>query len=99
MWIAGDQTNGFKNTSNLYSTATIVPGLEQAIYNNGDFFPALARTPVGGFDGDVITVIGDLSGEVATREIDATGHLVTSPFVVIHPISTNCRNRSFGGVL
>lgn len=35
-------------------------------------------------DGDRITVIGDLSGETARREIDATGKIVSPGFVDLH---------------
>ena len=35
-------------------------------------------------DGDRITAIGDLSGVEASREIDATGHVVTPGFVDLH---------------
>ncbi|MGA0781952.1 MAG: amidohydrolase family protein, partial [Ilumatobacteraceae bacterium] len=35
-------------------------------------------------DGDRITAIGDLAGVEATREIDATGHVVTPGFVDLH---------------
>jgi N-acyl-D-aspartate/D-glutamate deacylase len=35
-------------------------------------------------DGDRITAIGDLSGASATREIDATGHIVSPGFIDLH---------------
>ena len=35
-------------------------------------------------DGDRITAIGDLSGDQASREIDATGHVVSPGFVDLH---------------
>ena len=35
-------------------------------------------------DGDQITAIGDLSGEIATREIDAAGLAVTPGFIDLH---------------
>lgn len=35
-------------------------------------------------DGDRITAIGDLTAETATREIDASGHVVTPGFVDLH---------------
>jgi N-acyl-D-amino-acid deacylase len=35
-------------------------------------------------DGDRISAIGDLSGEVATKEIDATGQIVSPGFIDLH---------------
>jgi N-acyl-D-aspartate/D-glutamate deacylase len=35
-------------------------------------------------DGDTITFIGDLTGEIATREIDAKGLAVTPGFIDLH---------------
>ena len=35
-------------------------------------------------DGDTVTFIGDLSGEIATREIDAKGLAVTPGFIDLH---------------
>jgi hypothetical protein len=60
LWLAGNQAAG--QTSRLYQTNTIVPGLEQQLYNYGDFFPALATSLIGGYDGDIITGIAVSGG-------------------------------------
>lgn len=62
IWIAGDLTNNQKNQSRLYATNAIVPGLEQQLYNWGDFFPAGANAPINDHDGDVITGIAVSQG-------------------------------------
>lgn len=41
MWVGGDQ----ENKSAVWATQIVVPGLEQAIFDSGVFFPINARTP------------------------------------------------------
>lgn len=68
IWLSGDQTNNGQNRSRLYSTNVIVPGLEQQLYNYGDFFPALANSQIGGQDGDDITGL-TVSGGGANKDV------------------------------
>ena len=57
------------------------------IIRNGTIVDGTGAAPVRAdlaVDGDRITAIGDLSAETATREIDATGLVVTPGFVDLH---------------
>ena len=54
LFIAGD----LANRSFVYQSGPIVPGLEQTIFNLGNFFPALAIAKVSPGDGDEITGLG-----------------------------------------
>lgn len=77
IFIAGDGAN----PSRLYATGTIVPGLEQAIFDLGDFFPANANIPVALNDGDAITGIA----EASLRETNLDP---TAPFLIFKNSST-----------
>jgi len=41
LWLAGDQSN----LTAVWASSTLVPGLEQVVFNSGLFFPANARLP------------------------------------------------------
>jgi hypothetical protein len=77
IWFAGDQ----QKPSRVFATSTVVPGLEQAIFDIGDFFPWDAEEPVGEGDGDVITGL-------AVAALTSTQKSPTSPLAILKQNST-----------
>lgn len=64
LYIAGDKAN----PSRLYATGTIVPGLEQDLFNIGEYFPANANEPIQLDDGDEITGLAVASQRETTND-------------------------------
>lgn len=81
LWVAGDLTNSNANTSKVYATSTILPGLEQALYNTGQFWPLNAQINVATSDGDIIT---GLSVAATTETLDQP----TAPMLIFKNNST-----------
>jgi hypothetical protein len=77
VWFAGDQ----RQPSRLFATSTIVPGLEQAIFDIGDFFPWDADEPIGEGDGDIITGL-------AVAALTSTQTSPSSPLAIFKQNST-----------
>jgi len=74
LWISGDQTNSGLNKSNIYTTNILLPGNEQAVYDQRPFFPALAAISVQANDGDEIT--GIIPSSLRATVVDATAPLL-----------------------
>ena len=77
LFVAGDQTN----PSAVYQSSVIVPGLEQSIFNLGNFFPALSQLLVDPGDGDSITGLGVAS-------LTSTQESPSAPLVIFKNAST-----------
>lgn len=77
IWFAGNQAK----PSRLFATSIIVPGLEQAIFDIGDFFPWDAEEPVGEGDGDIITGL-------AVAALTSTNRSPSSPLAILKHSST-----------
>ena len=60
VWMSGDRTSP-ENARRVWATSTILPGLEQAIYDRGAFFPALAELQIPSGDITALNVVS-LSG-------------------------------------
>lgn len=81
IWVSGDSTSSNANSSKVYATSTILPGLEQALYNTGQFWPLNAQINVAPNDGDIITGMA----VAATTE---TVEQPTSPMLIFKNNST-----------
>lgn len=77
LWVAGDAAN----PQNVYATGVIVPGLEQPLFDQGDFFPADAQFEVGKGDGDVVTGL-------AVGTVTTSSKFATAPMTVFKAGST-----------
>lgn len=77
IWFAGN----VQKPSRIFATSTIVPGLEQSIFDIGDFFPWDAEEPVGEGDGDVITGL-------AVAALTSTNRSPASPLAILKHSST-----------
>lgn len=81
IWLAGDDTSSGANTSKVYASSTIVPGLEQALYDQGQFWPVNAVLNIALNDGDFIT---GLAVSTNTTTLDNP----SSPLIVFKNNST-----------
>jgi hypothetical protein len=83
IWIAGDLSGSPPgiNNSKVYATSTIVPGLEQTLYDTGQFFPLNAQLNLAPNDGDFVTGIG-------IAAITDTVSAPSSPFLAFKNNST-----------
>jgi hypothetical protein len=77
VWFAGDP----RQPSRVFSTSTVVPGLEQQIFDIGDFFPWSAVVPFSEGDGDVVTGL-------AVAALTSTQKSPESPMAVFKQNST-----------
>lgn len=81
IWLAGDDTSSGANTSKVYASSTIIPGLEQTLYDQGQFWPVNAVLNIALNDGDFITGLG-----VAT--VTTTIDNPSSPLIIFKNNST-----------